>query len=92
MKVSCGDKFSEVPGRSATAERRALNGTLAGGGGHRYVTKRHRWQGGGGRVGGHVCTMAQPIRKLSGISSAAFSEADSNPVRCERRMLLSDAG
>lgn len=53
MKVSSGDKFSEVPGRSAGAERRALNGTLAGGGGQRYVTKRHRWQG-GGRVGARL--------------------------------------
>lgn len=28
--MSCGDKFSEMPGLGATVERRALNGALAG--------------------------------------------------------------
>lgn len=60
MKASCGDKFSEVPGRSAAAERRALNGALAGG--QRYVTKRHRWRGG---VGGGVGTFARRRTKYA---------------------------
>lgn len=85
MKVSCGDKFSEVPGRSATAERRALNGALAGG--QRYVTKRHRWYGREGGTGTFVwwrskytscqACRARPFQRLTAIPLGAKGERSS---------------